>query len=80
MKMVGRQLKEKSVKARLQVFKVLKEVAVALPRHVVQYVEQFVYPITQALKVRFPQTLSFKHVQRKRPVLLRSSKSEFCLF
>lgn len=51
MKMIGKQLKDKSVKTRLQAFKVLKEIATVLPEHIVSYVENFVLPITKALKV-----------------------------
>ena len=51
LKMIGKQLKDKSVKTRLQVFKVLKEIAVVLPEHIVSNIQNFVQPITKALKV-----------------------------
>ena len=50
-KMIVRQLKEKSVKTRLHVFKVLKEVAIVTPEHIVRNIQSFVQPITKALKV-----------------------------
>eukprot|EP00210_Caulerpa_lentillifera_P004245 g4049.t1 len=49
MKMINRQLKEKSMKTRLKIFQLLKEVALVLPDQITHHTPDLVIPITKAL-------------------------------
>lgn len=51
MKAIGKQLKEKSVKAKIKCFEVLFEIAIINPNYLIKYIPSFAISIKKALLV-----------------------------